>query len=171
MMKKDFQEKTMNWRWIGWIGICLFFICISGFVVYQYKKRPLPANGIITYFPHIQSWVAERKLRLHHDLIKIKEATVDKNQAEMPVHFEFYSTLPAMQVTTKRIAEKKEESSVKTHYAAKMPSATLPNPFIGSAEKLAKEFSTRMKKDDRKKFKLEASKNKLNIKSENRNDL
>lgn len=69
---------------------------------------------IASYFVRIKTWIAERKNSLHQGIKQVKQLANNKEDEEQEVHFEFYNTLPNMQVKvtpTVNDSNKKEVAS------------------------------------------------------------
>ena len=117
---KTNDEGRIRWQWILLTGIGVVLLCGIGFFVYQGKKQWGP-SGISDYFAQIKTWIAERKSRLHQDVTKVKQVVANKSHAEPQIHFEFYNTLPNMQVV---VSESELTSSAKNDHPVSSPEKT-----------------------------------------------
>jgi cell division protein FtsN len=83
----------------------------------QYLQKSLISPFIppivSSYVEQMKSWVAERKNHLNKNLEKVKQVAVRKSEPAPPIHFEFYTALPNMQVPLPEM-EKNENPIVAT---------------------------------------------------------
>lgn len=109
-MKKDFKRNSSNKqtsrlrrRWVAVISAASIFI-FGGVVLIadQYMQKSFISRVIppiaSSYVEQMKNWVAERKNHLHKNLEKVKQVAVRKSEPPPPIHFEFYTALPNMQV-------------------------------------------------------------------------
>lgn len=98
----------------------------------------LIVGGLITAFsmrPQLmQHWVSASRHHLHQDLAKMKQLAIKKKEGPPPIHFEFYTALPKMQVgNALPISKPAPVTVVKT------------KPVIVSANELERELSAHIK--------------------------
>lgn len=120
--KKTAKPKRLRWFFFASL---LLFVLGAGTTFYQYKKILTSDSVIATNFAKISTWIAAHKTHLHDGLAKVKQIASNKDAEDEPIHFEFYTALPNMQVkvNTPIVDEaappKKKEvannSAVKTH--------------------------------------------------------
>ncbi|TAK75175.1 MAG: hypothetical protein EPO11_05785 [Gammaproteobacteria bacterium] len=140
MTKKQFAAKRTlpaarravgqaRWRWLLSIGVLAAAFFCAIFLV-SYVSKHAPSSRLSTYVSRMTTWIAERR---HRSTNTAKSASIaNKEEAEQPIHFEFYNTLPAMQVKTTVVA---------TEAAAAPASASIVN-----AGELEKELASHIKK-------------------------
>jgi len=84
----------------------------------QRKKNPLlPVKSYVAYF---KDWTAEHKNRINQNLEKVKRVAVNDANSP-PIHFEFYTALPNMQV---KVSEPKDNVKEKIIITENKPVAT-----------------------------------------------
>lgn len=59
----------------------------------------LQHHAIKSPFTSIKLWFSERKNHLKTSFVKVKKIAISEKKPALPVHFEFYTALPNMQVT------------------------------------------------------------------------
>lgn len=127
-MKKDFSKKksrvksrmTMRWYWLA-----SFLIVLTGAAfLYVDQRKQNPLVPIKSYVAYLENWMAERKNHINQNLEKVKRVAVNDENAP-PIHFEFYTALPNMQV---KVSEPKEDVKEKIVIAENKPVATKPLP-------------------------------------------
>jgi len=102
-MKRDFDRRVVRKRkrgqnWRGWLaGFAVFALALmfaAGFYAYKYS-------------PQMTAWLSERKAHLRADMKKqvkkVKHLRRQHKEEPESVHFEFYSALPAMEVSKPEI--------------------------------------------------------------------
>lgn len=155
-MKKDLKRKSSKknsshskWRWVL-IGSASIICCMVILVADLYREHSListfiPSN-VSLYVEQMKSWIAERRNHLHKNLEKVKQVAVRKGDPSPPIHFEFYTALPNMQVPIPESA-KSEESVVaaanqshKITPPIKKPSVNVANTTIFDADRLQRAF-------------------------------
>lgn len=89
------------------VSITLGVLAVVGSLyLYKTKDQPLDTTALKASYDRLTGWVAEHRGRLNEKITKVKE--IAANNAEQPIHFEFYSELPKMKVP---VPKKKEEIS------------------------------------------------------------
>ena len=114
--------------------LTIFFIFLSFsafFFVYHHNQLSTYSSKITRYFSSLTTWIFEHKNYLREDVVKVKQFALGKDEME-PIHFEFYTSLPAMQIALSQ--------SIKQ--AQPIKQAT-PAIFSVHPEEMAKEFSNR----------------------------
>jgi hypothetical protein len=81
-------------RWV-----LVFLLLVIGLGIWGVKTI-MPENSLTNF----KSWLSEGQKHLASDITKVKQLTAE-NQAPTEIHFEFYSTLPNMQMNVKESAE------------------------------------------------------------------
>ena len=135
LAKKKDEKST---RLFITIVFCMLLLLGVVFLVYQYRKPPRGFPAISAYTHKLKAWMSERKSHLQQGL---KEKTIQKpklahkNELREPVHFEFYTALPNMQMAPRELAEK-----------VPVPSHDVKaSQTIINAEELEREFAERIK--------------------------
>lgn len=84
------------WR-LTVITVTVAVLAIAGSVyLYKTKDKPLDTSALNASFKHLTGWLAEHRGRLNQKIVKVKQ--IATNNAEQPIHYEFYSELPKMKV-------------------------------------------------------------------------
>lgn len=148
--KKDFTKQVTHttekkWPWTLCIVVMVLFICLAGF--FSYNKSPT-SSLLSSYVAHVKTWIAERKARLHHEVVKAKQVVVNKNDSEPEIHFEFYTALPNMQITVSGPFTNEKSRDSNTNLAIKMASKQMA---IFDEEQIEREFSAEYKRRSGKK--------------------
>lgn len=156
-MKRNFTKRKVSAKkitsshWRRVMGVTLFVAFFSGlgFLFFQYKKNTL-SSFFSSYFGQVENWIAARKNHLQKGLAndenktKKKPVIAQKNPPPRPIHFEFYTALPNMQVDMPTpIVEMKKPEVVKT--VAEKKKQTSKNIAVVSAEELEKELAEHFK--------------------------
>ncbi len=133
MMKKDFKNRhatrrrtpaESRRRLVIGASVLGCLLVISGLVAVGYSQPQI-----------FQYWVSKSRQHLHRDLAKVKQLAVKTKEGPPPIHFEFYTALPNMQV-----------GNVPSLPKAATPVAKVnTRPVIVSANELEKEFSAHIK--------------------------
>ena len=119
-----------------------------GWFVYQYHQKPerfpLLASGV----QHATDWVLERQAHLSPRVEKAKHlvASVGESAAPPPIHFEFYTVLPAMQMAASSEDEVDAAQSFKTpelRSAVVVKKSQLVMPVVNATD-LEREFSAQL---------------------------
>jgi hypothetical protein len=136
--KIDFARKrTPLWRvgvkWIVYFSV--FGLCGYGlFFAYQHKEQSRYYPMLTAYVAQFSSWTKERKQHLQASLVKVKDMALIKKNAEQDIHFEFYTTLPNMQMS---VADVVSSDSSNLAAAKKSPiakSVAVNKPAVGVDE-------------------------------------
>jgi hypothetical protein len=100
--KRRYIEKRsgMNSRIVFFI---IFLVLLSGIGIGVYQYRKEHSTIVSTYFASLTNWFAERKNHLHQGMGKTKQLSEAKEAQPEQIHFEFYTTLPNMQIKPKEI--------------------------------------------------------------------
>lgn len=158
-MKTNYAAKRITGRLRRrWILIaCVFVILIGGicFSLSIAKRHPERFAEFSQHVAKVKQWFVERKGRLQNRLDKkistIKELSANKD-ANQDVHFEFYTALPAMQISVSHADEKIQTNSTLTTTEPKKslvlstPSVKAPaakSLFLDPAE-LERDFANRV---------------------------
>lgn len=108
-MKKDFARKRVaanqaiqsSQRLViaGVITVSVAaMIGSAGWFTYRYLQTPEAFPRVAAYVERSQVWLQRNRTRLHQDIEKVKKIAANKPEAAPPIHFEFYTALPHMQV-------------------------------------------------------------------------
>lgn len=98
------SKSATRWKWLWTVLACVMavFICGIGFFSYYpinpSMKSSLLSAKVSSYYAQANSWMTERKQRLHQNIEKVKQIAVNQKDANQDIHFEFYSALQNMQV-------------------------------------------------------------------------
>ncbi len=149
-MKKELATKRIAgkttahtkrmWWWVMILAVLVLVISAGSFFVY--KKR-LPVFPVVSaYVMRVKTWIAERKVRLHQGITKVKQIAVNKNEAEPAIHFEFYTALPNMQVTIPDTQVRDNQASRNVNQAKRDKPKTTKKLAIISAEQVDHELAT-----------------------------
>lgn len=158
-MKKEFARKKSamkqsvfgRWRWP--ISLCLlaFLLVGAGYFILQHQRT---SPWILSYFSRIEAWVAERKQHwqkggARDNTVKAKITTANKNNnSPPPIHFEFYTALPDMQVAVSEpVMQAKTVVTSGSVVSKKSSSSSIKNVTVVSAEELEQEFSKQLKRE------------------------
>jgi cell division septation protein DedD len=107
-MKMDFEKQSyLNKQNAGtagslrrWLFLALIFAAIIGggaVFLYQYRTQSGVSTAVASCIGRFKTWVAERKNHIQQGMVKIKKIAANKEN-DQDIHFEFYTTLPNMQV-------------------------------------------------------------------------
>lgn len=109
-MKKDFarkrvaanqaiQDRQLRRTWV--FVFALVAILLGSLLWFGYQYQSLSAQGthkMTAYVAQMQQWMTERKTRLHDKVDSVKKIVTHKLDPNPPIHFEFYTALPHMQI-------------------------------------------------------------------------
>lgn len=95
------------------IGVILVLVIGMGFYLHHYKKISIGHSGMSASFSKFKNWVTERKHHINTHVANVKQL-VANNNTEQPIHFEFYTALPKMQIKPSDTPPKKEVVAKKT---------------------------------------------------------
>src|SRR5205085_6056096 len=68
-------------------------------VWYVYQSQRLP-SGMSGVYARLNNWMHERNHELKQNIVKVKQLAVDNKTPHQEIHFEFYTALPDMKVST-----------------------------------------------------------------------
>ncbi|MFZ2315193.1 MAG: hypothetical protein WAW86_06000 [Gammaproteobacteria bacterium] len=131
-MRKDFKNRNATrrrtpaqnrGRWVILAGSLGGLLVVSGLIA-AFSMRP----------ELMQHWVNASRHHLHQDIAKVKELAAKQKEGPPPIHFEFYTALPKMQVGSALPVSKPQPAPV-----AKI------KPVIVSANELEQELSAHIK--------------------------
>lgn len=108
-MKKDFARKRVaanqaiqSSQRLVMAGIITVSVAAvvggAGWFTYRYLQTPEAFPRVASYVERSQEWLQRNRSRLHQDIEKVKKIAANKPEAAPPIHFEFYTALPHMQV-------------------------------------------------------------------------
>jgi|GEM_PF-3083606 hypothetical protein len=132
--KKRYSEKRsaqQGWRRTIFVFIFLLLLSGIGFGIYHYKNQ----------FSLLANWFSERKNHLQQGMTKVKQLTVNKKAEPEPIHFEFYTTLPNMQV---KPSVPPVEDSKRIAKATPLPTPQVKQPLFDPAE-IEEDVSSQLK--------------------------
>lgn len=156
-MDKDFSRKKLSVSRTAksrWRLLVLILILVGGVGIFFLSSILHGPAFLASFYSQARVWLVERKANLQHGLAKKiekpKTPLVSKHDAEPPIHFEFYSALPNMQVSVPSMAVENDSPSQpvinKTaNDIAKSYAATPTLASISNADELAQEVSTHIK--------------------------
>jgi cell division protein FtsN len=129
---------TSRWRFLALASAAMAIFLAISVVYYHYHTHPEKYPLVAHLKSKVSDWLAERKqhiqVKLDKNLAKAKQIA-KRVDPEQPVHFEFYSVLPSMQITASQPVATQE---------AKKPAAKNPladsQLFLNQAE-LDKDFA------------------------------
>lgn len=93
-MKKKIQKKTAWKSTVIWTTAIV--AAAIGFGVYHYKTAGWDFSALSESVGRVKNWIAAHKNKPHDPRPKVSNKLV----AEQPLHFEFYTALPTMQLAT-----------------------------------------------------------------------
>jgi|WetSurMetagenome_2_1015567.scaffolds.fasta_scaffold250267_2 hypothetical protein len=156
MMKKELAKKKsvlkhdslLRWRWALFLFLFGLFVSGIGYSFYHYKQSSGTSPWLSSTFSHLERWIAERKQhwqqgRMRDDTSKTKRFVTNKSNAPPPIHFEFYTALPNMQVT---VPNPVLEAKNTTLAPVARPQAQAKKMAVVSAEELEQELSEQIKR-------------------------
>jgi hypothetical protein len=120
------------------VPLMIFFaVLLSGalLLIFEYKRVLSICSAVSGYSSRVMIWMAERKTHLHHGLKEVKQIN-ETDSTEQPVHFEFYTALPTMQVSVPEAAIQQVENTPNK-------AMTLNHPIV-SVEELERELSNQL---------------------------
>lgn len=145
-------KKITSSRWgrVMIVFLSVAFFAGLSFFSFQYKQNTLFNSFLSSYFGQVENWIAARKNHLQkgladdEDKAKKKSVIAQKNQSPRPIHFEFYTALPNMQVALPTpIMEVKKPETIKVVAEKKMQ--VDKKIAVVSAEELEKELAEHFK--------------------------
>lgn len=142
------KHSSVHWGGVAFTIFFIFLLSSFCFLLLQYKRNALNSPFFSAYFARMELWVAARKDHLQKGLAnetvaKKKTISPQKNDAPKPLHFEFYTALPNMQVTPSQPALEAKQAEIKV-VADKKIAASQPKAIV-SREELEKELSDHFK--------------------------
>ncbi len=151
-MKKR-TKKQAAWKATAlWVGVVI--TAAFGFGIYQYKTAGWDFSALSASLARVKIWVNDHKTKPH---MEARAKLTKPSSAEPPLHFEFYTALPNMQLAVAETAP--DAPSVKTEIkvrmqepkpVAKLPIASKanlikPTTAIVTADELERELSGHIK--------------------------
>ncbi|MBV9575046.1 MAG: SPOR domain-containing protein [Gammaproteobacteria bacterium] len=98
-----------RWRLLS---VALIIMSISGGFFFYFH---VPAF-LAPLYAQMNDWIAKHKTHLQNGLAKkvekVKAKLANRSEGEQPIHFEFYSTLPTMQVSVPSMSDAEPKSKV-----------------------------------------------------------
>lgn len=70
----------------------------AGLFIYQQRQTEGRWVAFTAYVGGLKSWVAERRQRIQTEVAEVKAIAEAKDETSPKVHFEFYTSLPKMQM-------------------------------------------------------------------------
>ena len=137
------KKSLASWKMGSLIG---FFAIVLGAVatVFYLRTRQPQTNVLVSsYFSRMKTWVSERKTHINQGLVKVKRLAANKNAPPPEIHFEFYTTLPKMQVKLSDLNTTDERSSAPKIQQASILPAPAASAVI-SASDIEKELSAQL---------------------------
>ncbi len=137
------KKSLASWKMGLLIG---FFAIVLGAVatVFYLRTRQPQTNVLVSsYFSRMKTWVSERKTHINQGLVKVKRLAANKNAPPPEIHFEFYTTLPKMQVKLSDLNTTDERSSAPKIQQASILPAPAASAVI-SASDIEKELSAQL---------------------------
>lgn len=121
-MKKDFARKRVaanqtirSSQHLVKAGVISVSIAVvlggAGWFTYRYLQAPEAFPRVAAYVERSQEWLSQHNTRLHQNIEKVKKIASNKPDATPPIHFEFYTALPHMQVKLPDAAKEEDEST------------------------------------------------------------
>ncbi|MCW5584333.1 MAG: SPOR domain-containing protein [Gammaproteobacteria bacterium] len=85
-------------------------VLIGGWIIYERQKQEFPFQAVSFYSTEIKNRLVQYKNDFHQDFTKVKQIVVNQPALASSVHFEFYTTLPNMQVTASEVTVNKNQN-------------------------------------------------------------
>jgi hypothetical protein len=130
-------------------GVIVLLIGAAGFVFYEYRTHPAWSHTLAEYREKVTDWLAERKKNMHHGIAKVGKQSVENDDDDRRVNFEFYNTLQdmkSMSVDARAAAQVKKSETVSSSTAVKTVSQK--STKISHAAEIEKDLLAAMKKSD-----------------------
>lgn len=117
MTKRHMSKKKMSTRkiraksklpWLLW-GLLILLLCCVLFFMYRSSATSVFVSKVYSNFT---SWVSERHKHLVKKVASSKKTILNQTESQPPIHFEFYTTLPNMQVNNSHLVSKKETVAI-----------------------------------------------------------
>src|SRR6187431_339280 len=106
MIKKDFTKKsvfknTVEARRLRTILLVVVIatICTLGFFIQQNKNKLIHSQDFANYVSKFKNWNIFKKNSVQNELEDKQKIAGKSDNNASSIHFEFYSTLPKMQIT------------------------------------------------------------------------
>jgi len=102
---KQLSKNGVHAKWLWTAVLCLMAALVSGIGFLSYypinsaMKSSLLSAKVSSYYINMNTWVAERKQRLHQNMEKVKQIAVNRKDVNPDIHFEFYTALQNMKVS------------------------------------------------------------------------
>lgn len=92
------KQETSN-DILPWVFSALVVAVLgAGLFIYQQRQTEGRWAAFTAYVGGLKSWVAERRQRIQTEVAEVKAIAEAKDEASPKVHFEFYTSLPNMQM-------------------------------------------------------------------------
>lgn len=143
---RSLSAGQLPWRAIAVLSILILFSLCALLVSYQYHKNPKNYPAILASITKMTNWVSERKNHLHKNIVKVKQLATSKNPEDVPIHFEFYSALPKMQM----IAPVDKTETVMNPALNRPLKKPLIKSVVADASELEEDLSSQLKSDQTK---------------------
>jgi hypothetical protein len=130
------HQGQMSWKSMLWLAVFALLISSCGLVLYQYEKTATYLS-VSSGLSHLKAVFFAPHTPLQAQ--KTKSVLAHKESTEPAVHFEFYTTLPNMQISAKETSSSPEKSKPTPAVVTKT------NPKIANASELEKELLSQIK--------------------------
>lgn len=159
-MKKHHARKRAGSPWVMWAIIGFALIASGCLLSMAIKKQYIDTADLGIKIENAKLWIVERRQHSHEQKQMLADAAVvaKKKSArravedEVPVHFEFYTALPNMQMATadKVIAEDVAKSAIKEQKknladATSTKKTIATDQIFMNPDELEREFSKHIK--------------------------
>lgn len=127
----------------------IIFFFGAGYFVHLYKQKPEKYASFNGYLANAKTWLSERNHRIQQGVQQHVKKITAKNAEEQPIHFEFYTTLPKVQLadslqnkepTSLLDTKQNERSVVKTIAKASEANQPAEKIVITNADSLEKDL-------------------------------
>jgi len=106
-MKQGSRRGSRHMRWSRFLGMIFIILLIMSLIFYGVHHKTAPLKQVVTLeIQKIKTWVMARKLK-QQLAQKSKTLTSHTEDEQETIHYEFYTTLPAMHMST-QVAEKQK---------------------------------------------------------------
>lgn len=98
--KRKKQQKKLPIR-LRWILLAVSVAGLLGWGGVLYKRHsPIIVASVQDHYARIAQWVTDRKQKWRQHIDKAKQLAVNQREEEPHIQFEFYNTLPEMQMAS-----------------------------------------------------------------------
>ncbi len=94
-MKKDFNKKYSRRQRLAAGLFVTVLLCSIGFFTWQSQSAHAQFSLLCA---RMNDWMNERKTRLHHNLVQVKQLAANSKNTHQEIHYEFYTALTNMRV-------------------------------------------------------------------------